>query len=46
MDSSVAYIQGWLRKLKDDKKLIVEAAAKAQKAVDFIYPAEVIEGEG
>jgi len=34
-DSSV-YIQGWLNKLRNDKKFIVEAAAKAQKAVDYI----------
>jgi len=34
MDSS-AYIQGWLNKLRNDKKFIIEAA-KAQKAVDFV----------
>jgi len=34
--NSAAYIQSWLKPLKNDKKFIVEAAAKAQKAVDYI----------
>lgn len=36
IDNSASYINGWLRKLKDDKKFIVQASANAQKAVDFI----------
>jgi len=32
----VAYIKGWLSKLREDKKLIVHASAQAQKAVDYI----------
>ena len=36
IDSSAAYLEGWLSKLKDDKTLIVYAAAQAQKAADFI----------
>lgn len=36
LDQSAAYIQSWLRKLKDDKRLVVMAAAQAQKAVDYI----------
>ncbi|KAB2328963.1 DUF1738 domain-containing protein [Cytobacillus depressus] len=35
-DNSVAYIQSWLNKLKNDKTLIVKAAANAQRAVDHI----------
>ncbi len=35
-DNSVAYIQGWLKALKDDKNMILYAAAKADKAVEFI----------
>ena len=35
-DNSASYIQSWLRKLKDDKTLIVKAASQAQKAVDYI----------
>lgn len=34
--NSAAYIKGWLRALKEDKKLIVGAASKAEKAVRFI----------
>lgn len=34
--NSAAYIQGWLQSLKDDKTLIVKAAAQAQKAADYI----------
>jgi antirestriction protein ArdC len=30
------YIQHWLKALKDDRKLVVQAAAKAQKASDLI----------
>lgn len=44
IDSSAAYIEGWLSKLKDDKTLIVYAAAQAQKAADFILERK-FEGE-
>jgi antirestriction protein ArdC len=36
LNDSSAYIQGWLKKLRDDKKFIIEASGKAQKAVDYI----------
>jgi antirestriction protein ArdC len=36
IDNSAAYIAGWLRKLRDDRKLIVHAAAQAQKACDYV----------
>jgi len=36
VDNSAAYLQGWLSKLRNDKKLLVQAAAQAQKAADFI----------
>lgn len=36
IQNSASYIQSWLRALKDDKKLIVQAAANAQKAADYI----------
>jgi antirestriction protein ArdC len=32
----VAYIQGWLEKLKNDKRCIVYASTQAQKATDYI----------
>lgn len=34
--NSAAYVAGWLRRLKDDRKLVVNAAAQAQKAADLI----------
>lgn len=36
IDNSAAYIQSWLRKLKDDKRMVVQAAGLAQKAVDYM----------
>ena len=34
--NSAAYIQSWLRALKNDKRLIISAAARAEKAVKLI----------
>jgi len=36
INSSAAYLEGWLKQLKQDRTLIVHAAAQAQKAADFI----------
>jgi antirestriction protein ArdC len=36
IENSAAYVQNWLEQLQNDKKLIVQAAAQAQKAADFI----------
>ena len=36
LQNSAAYIQGWLEKLKNDKRFIITASGQAQKAVDFI----------
>jgi antirestriction protein ArdC len=36
LDNSAAYIQGWLGKLRTDKRLLIHAAAQAQKAADWI----------
>jgi antirestriction protein ArdC len=36
MDNSASYIKSWIAKLRDDKKLIVKASGKAQKAVNYI----------
>lgn len=30
------YIQGWLKALKNDRTLLIHAAAQAQKAADYI----------
>lgn len=35
-ESSAAYIASWLRSLRDDKQLVVKAAAAAQRAADMI----------
>ena len=35
-ENSAAYISAWLKKLKNDKRLIVSAAGKAEKAVNLI----------
>ena len=34
--NSVAYIQCWLKSLKNDKRMAVEAAQRAQRAADYI----------
>jgi antirestriction protein ArdC len=36
IENSAAYLQGWLKALKNDKTLLIHAAAQAQKASDFI----------
>lgn len=36
LENNVAYIQGWLEKLRNDKKLIVYAGSHAQRAADYI----------
>ena len=38
--NSAAYIQGWSRKLKDDKEAIIRAAAKAEAAYNLIMGIE------
>jgi antirestriction protein ArdC len=36
LENQAAYIQGWIKKLCDDRKFVVRSATQAQKAVDFI----------
>lgn len=36
IENNAAYIQGWLKVLKGDKKLAIIAAGQAQRAADFI----------
>lgn len=36
IENSASYIQGWLKVLKNDKTMLVHAAAQAQKAADYI----------
>lgn len=43
-DNSTAYINGWLSRLKEDPNFIIQSAARAQKAVDFILNRNVEQG--
>jgi antirestriction protein ArdC len=36
LPASASYIQGWLKQLKEDAKLVIHAAAQGQRAADFI----------
>jgi antirestriction protein ArdC len=36
LDNSASYVASWLQRLKDDVRLVVQAAAQAQKAADYI----------
>ena len=36
IENQAAYIAGWQKKLHDDRKMIIIAAAQAQRAADFI----------
>jgi antirestriction protein ArdC len=36
VERSASYVGSWLKKLEDDKKMVIQAAAKAQQAVDYI----------
>jgi antirestriction protein ArdC len=36
MTRSAAYIQSWIKALKNDTKMIIQAAGKSQKATDYI----------
>jgi len=36
VDQSAAYMQGWLRRLRQDKTLLVAAAAQAQRAANWL----------
>jgi antirestriction protein ArdC len=42
LDNSASYIAGWIRAIRQDKTLVVTAAAQAQKAADYVLGA--IEG--
>ena len=36
IENQAAYLQGWLKQLRGDKRLVVAAAGAAQKAADWI----------
>jgi antirestriction protein ArdC len=45
VEASAAYIENWLGVLKNDRKLLVQAARDAQKAADFVLGIEYKNGE-
>jgi antirestriction protein ArdC len=45
INNSAAYIKNWMSKLSGDKMLVVQAAAQAQKAADYILGIEREEAE-
>jgi antirestriction protein ArdC len=40
IDNSAAYVQGWIAKLRNDRRILVQAGAAAQRAVDYITDAD------
>ena len=45
-DDHAAYVASWLKALKDDKRLIVTAAAHAQRAVDYLHSKQPRQTDG
>ena len=39
-DNSAAYINGWIKNIRENPKILVQAAAQAQKAADYILGVE------
>ena len=44
VESSASYIHTWLGRLRNDTKLVVHAAAQAQKAADYVLGRSYVEG--
>jgi antirestriction protein ArdC len=42
VENSAAYVAGWLKSLRNDKRLVVHAAAAAQKAADYLLARETV----
>ena len=40
-ENNAAYLAGWLKRIKEEPKLIVQAAGRAEKAAEYIAPSEV-----
>ena len=36
LPNQAAYVAGWLKKLRDDRRLLIHAAAQAQRAADYV----------
>jgi antirestriction protein ArdC len=41
LENQASYIQGWAAKLRTDRRMVVLAAAQAQKATDYILNSEI-----
>ncbi len=39
--NQAAYVAGWLKRLRDDRRLVILAAAQAQHAADYILGRDV-----
>lgn len=46
LENQVAYLQGWLEKLQAEPQAFVTAAARAQKAADYILGRRVVQSPG
>jgi antirestriction protein ArdC len=46
IENSAAYVQSWLTRLRQDARLVVQAAAQAQKAADYILGRQFAEESG
>ena len=46
VDNSAAYLQGWLRRLRQDQTLLVAAAAQAQRAANWLTQRRDARGAG
>lgn len=42
-DNTATYLESWLKVLKNDKRAIITAAAKAQAAADYLHGLQVRE---
>lgn len=43
IEQSAAYLKGWMEKLTDDNKLLIQAAGLAQRAADYILDVKFVE---
>jgi len=45
IENQAAYVAGWLKKLRDNRKLVVHTAAQAQKAADYTVVTQNDDGQ-
>lgn len=44
-DNTAAYIDSWLKVLKQDKRAVITAAAKAQAVADYLRSLQIVDGK-